>query len=270
VISDPEEPMDKRVEYARTLSVAGEHYYYTYSMKDRNGGWKAGIKSEEPNGGYITRIAHLALDNLEHEDLCTALLDSIQSFARSISQRREEHTTADMLAAIPILDKIYKSTKSQMAKLRIDFTLAYMDKSALKRINPDCGPVITSINQLQLRLKDQGTQCLFVSYTASDFADEPIKLTPYLVLQNTASGGEYHLSFNEHMWKHRDNVPPIPGGNRVGSRDDFHSFDGKSSVGLGRTIVLPKDLPAGKYRVYIEYRDGDKVVSKGHYRKIDI
>ena len=45
---------------------------------------------------------------------------------------------------------------------------------------------------------------------------------------------------------------------------------GWSTGSGGGSMVLPKDLPAGKYRVFFEVRDGEKVISTGHYFVADL
>ena len=267
VIADPDEQMDKRVTYAKILADAGESYHRTRTFVEQTGGWHTSGKPRDGNAGYITRIARLALENVEHEELCAALMSSMASFARSIAQEKEKHTSADMSAAMPILKSIYDSTKSEDAKYHIEMTSAFIDKAAYRRLNCKCGPIVSIMTKLEVYRKDDRERSLQFGYTVYDFADEPIELTPYIVLEDTASENVYHLS----LWEHRRHASPRNAeGNEETRRNKTRKFDGTVRAGRGYTIILPKHIPSGRYRAYIEYRDGETVVSKGHYLELEI
>ena len=265
VISDSGQPMEKRITCAQTLRSAGATYHLTFHVTFRaEKGSYSLITDGSPkdkNGTYLSRIAQLALDNAKNEELRGILLDTMSGFAREVSRREEPHTCADMLSAVSVLEKLYGSTQSEQARFDIELAAAFMDRSRLEKLNADCGPIITMITELELRRQSEGERCVSFSFSACDFARRPIKLSPYLVLQNAKSGDEHHLSFKGNAWNSTESIR---------TRDAVHSFDGNKSVRMGRMLVLPEELPGGRYRVYIEYRDGEKVVSKGHYREIDL
>ncbi len=267
VIADPDEQMDKRATYAEILADAGESYHRTRTFVEQSGGWQTSGKPRDGNAGYITGIARLALGNVEHEELCAALMRSMASFGRRIAQRKEEHTSADISAAMPILKSIYDSTESEYAKYHIEITSALIDKAAYRRLNSKCGPIVSIMRQLEVHRRDDRERSLQFGYTVYGFADGPIELTPYIVFEDTVSENVYHLS----LWENRRHASPRgPEGNEETRRKKRRKFDGTVRRGTGGSIILPKHIPNGRYRVYIEYRDGKAVISKGHYAELEI
>lgn len=45
---------------------------------------------------------------------------------------------------------------------------------------------------------------------------------------------------------------------------------GGGTGGGSNSVVLPKDLPAGRYHVFFEVSEGDKVISTGHFFAADL
>jgi len=263
VIGNSEEVIEKKILYAGILADAKETYHLTYTCKNVYGDWRTSGKVKEGNAGYITKIAHLAYENVENDELCTALLESITSFAYSISRKKEEYTSADLNAAMLILEKVYISTKSDKARYFIEISAGVTDQAIYKKFNEKCGPIVSIIERPGYYLMKDKTRIISFNYIARSFSEKPIELTPYLVLEDTTTKKQYSLS----LWEHRrkDYGPPVPPNN-----NKTHTFDSMERKHRGGSIVLPKDIPNGKYHIFLEYRNGKEVISQGHYHELEI
>ena len=254
-IADRKQPTAKRIDYARTLAKAGEAYHTT-SADITTGSWRPEGVPRDANAGYIQRIARLALANARHEELCRALLESIDYFARVIRQTKEEHTSADLAAALPVLKQLHDSAKSGMLKFSVELATRHADEAAYGKLQSPGGPVISiirgayhgtgirRIGRSPVRLDPDG---LVFEYTIHTFLDDNTTLTPQLVLTSVDGATARIL--------------PWPGKRPCRGRG--------GTSGMNR-VPLPKDVPAGRYRVHLRFKDAGKVVSTGHYAEVEL
>ena len=101
-IQDTKRSQESRLRLARAV----EHADYVYRSRLENietRGWRIVGKAGVRNDDYITRIAKLVLENTENEELCSALIRSIDFFGRTIVQTDDPDTHADLQQAQAVL-----------------------------------------------------------------------------------------------------------------------------------------------------------------------
>lgn len=231
-VNDPKLEMEVRLRSAKTLEWAGPIYKSSFVLKPGPG---ARIKrpADPNNSGYVTRIASAARDNVQSEELCICLLDCLRSFVmKSPPQSIDPQFSSDLQGALSILMEL--STKTLPEKTRT--ALATIDPAGSREAYKLAG----SQRPKEIICKMEGTANgrtlkLRYSYNAGSF-DSEVTLHTSLILVHEVT-------------KKRHELP------------QKLAVSGGRNMGASGTVTVPVDLPAGKYKVFAEVSDGNKVVA---------
>ena len=252
-IADEKRPLPQRIRLTRALRVAGHAYHVTF-RHDAAGRRTATGQPRDGNAAYLTRIARLALASRDREPLCVALLQALDQFACYVRQVGEAHTGADLAAALPVLKRIHDPMASETLKFHVEVATRHADKDAYEKLGGRGGPAISIIRHVYhgegRRQTPSGpilldpTKVVF-DYTVYAFLDEQTRLSAELVLEGIDGPGTHIL--------------PSPRGRWLAGRGQRGGMD---------RVALPRTVPSGRYRVYLQFKDGDRLVSRGHYAEL--
>ena len=250
-VMDEKEPMPARLRYANALHYADAVYRSTLTEIVANGGCRHLGEADEGNSGYITRIAKAAKANAKHEELCGSLVRTIDYFGRG---GVPAPVMADLHGALAVLKELYDTKPSQKLQFAIERATAHVPE-AYEKLKSPCGAFI-SILQVgdPAKYTKREKRCLILeseymtSLRASDVVN--LRLSVVLIHQGTQNKYVFPSPMEIRGWS-------LPG-------------SGWNGVVGGGIVELPKDLPAGRYRVFFQVTDGDKVVSTGHYSDGDL
>jgi hypothetical protein len=248
VIKDAKQPQERRL---RLAGVIGDAYFvYGSRLKniETNSGQivgKAGVK----NDNYITRIARVVLENITDEKLCLTLMRTIDFFGRTIVQTNDDDTRADFKQALAVLKEAYDKCTSETLRFEIEQATAHFSRELYDRLGSRCGSVISRLYYTDpKRYTVPNEKSLIFQYEYSVVSKGNYETA--VVLHSQAQGKEYMLPVK--LFRHSWNYSP------------------GSTGGGSNVVVLPKDLPKGKYRVYLQATENGRVVSKGHYYDTDL
>jgi len=241
-LGDARIPLDWRLVYARLLQNAGVAYHQAVTGITENGTTNTG-QPQGNNAEYLTRIARLILDNRQQEDFCLILLDSLDSLFSFIMNTTEEPLIADRNTALQVLQALYEAKPSERIKFQVEMALSHGGREAYDRLNSPCGPVIAILTVPEAGKYHRPTERSFAFEYECHVLDEPVD-APSIVFLNTEIGNS---------WVIPSQIP----------------FDGRGASG-GRSIELPKDLPHGHYRIYLQFTREGKVISTGHYDETEL
>jgi len=237
-IGNDRESLVKRIGYAYLLTDVGGVYHQTYT--NISDGRVTGTPRDN-NAEYLTRIARLTRENRQHEELCLALLNSLDFLFRSTASLKEEAILGDIQTALAVLKTLYGDTTSEQVKFQLEVAINNGSRTAYGQLDSPCGPVISRITLPDPnRYSKPAERSLIFEYTIY-VLDTPVD-APSIILVNQ----DTHKSLS---------IPAeIP----------FKS-EGGYNIGGSNSVRLPDDLPHGRYRIYLQFTRGEKVVSVGHY-----
>jgi hypothetical protein len=245
-VTDEKEPLAARLRFARSLGEAGAVYRITFTGITANS-WSHEGKADRGNSGYLTRIARAAHDCRRHQELCLALVRCLDRFAQGIVQGGEAEVRADLGKALAELKRLYDTGASEEVRYAVEVATAHGDRKAYDLLKSPCGALLSILRPADAKkyTKPEVRSLLFeYSYDAAPLpAGDAVK--PSVVLLHVKSGKRHVLPSS------------------VTCRG--HSAGGGSGV-----VPLPKDLPAGRYRVFFEVTEGGRVVSTGHHFETDL
>jgi hypothetical protein len=234
VIADAKQPMKKRILYAHGLWNIGVEYHQ---------GSEAGIRSRtitgdigEDNGDFLKRVAQLAVDNAADEPLCLAILRSLRSCADEVTQIKDKVLTADLTAALGVLGKQYRTSQSQKVKFAIELVTLRGDRDAYKKLESPCGDVPFLLSPPSTRYTPSKTPSLIFEYEYATETQDLSKLSYCIILERLGGPERFEIP-----WK-------------VEMSANTHGISGGGSG----AVDLPKDVPAGKYKVYLRMKSNDK------------
>jgi hypothetical protein len=242
-LGDDRMPLETRITCARFLKDLGAIYHQTFTniVNYQNAviGGPQG-KNEE----YLTRIARLGLENRQKEEFCLALLDSLDSLFCTVNQTKDKAVLADRDTALPVLKTLHDSTKSEQVKFQVEVTIRHASREAYDRFSFPGGPVISQV-AIPGQKKDNGQMVHSLDFDYVIYVLDKQASAPSLVFMNLDTGK---------FWS-------------VPSEISFHD-QGRTSG--SRSIVLPKDLPHGRYLICLQYTRDRKKISTGHAVKADL
>ena len=238
--------MPARLRYANALQDAGEVYRSTLIDIEANSYHVVG-EADEGNAGYLTRIAKAICATSKHEELCGDLFRCLDWFGRKIVQSKPNPMMADLRGALATLKELYDSKPSESLQFAIE-EASISVPDAYQKLKSPCGPVISILRPADPaagKPEWPGLKFEFKCFPVSLPPDAKLKLSVVVFHQSTTK--RYVLP----TFLQASAV--LPGG-----------VDGLD------TVMLPKDLPHGRYRVFFQVSDGDKVISTGHYFVTDL
>ncbi|MHB9133570.1 MAG: hypothetical protein ACYDBB_21105 [Armatimonadota bacterium] len=245
MIGNEQEPLEKRLQYAGLLTEAGAEYHTT-STALANGLWRTTGSAQKGNAAYLTRIARLALKTQQHEELCLSLLRSEDEFFRVIDARSETLLYPDVWAALPVLKQLYTTTKSERLRFEVEIAIAHGSRNAYNRLGSPAGQVLSLLTPVAPPESGKSAgRSVYFSYRIIVLDDLPEDAPlPAIVLMNGATGKTWVIPSQIRYW-------------------------GKSASGYG-LVALPKELPPGRYRLYLRFTRNGKIMSTGHFSEVNV
>jgi hypothetical protein len=247
-IRDTKAPQKRRLRLADVLM----HADYIYRSRSENVQTNSHERVGKPgtnNDDYITRIARLAAENITNEQLCLKLVQTIDFFGRVIVQTADRDSRADCEHALAVLRQAYKECDSEVLHSAIEMATGHFSRKLYDKLGSRCGPIISRLYYADPKKYAPPKEMSLI------FQFEYLVLSKggyatAVVLLNQETGKRYLLPAK---------MRPIFG----------YSSPGMSGGGSG-SVVLPNALAKGKYRVYFQFTEDDRVVSTGHYFEIDL
>jgi hypothetical protein len=187
-------------------------------------------------------IARLARTLAHHEELCCSLIEVLFAFP----QNMPTPFPADRQEALAELKAFYDERLSERIQYAIE-RVSLQSPAAYEQLHSPCGNEL-SIVWLREDIEEpkRTPRMIPISYEFLS-QDSDAEGHPVLVLSEVQTKQEHVVTA---PW-----MNTIYAGGGGGGGSDFFS--------------VPKDLPPGKYRVFLQFKDGDKVTSTGHFFTID-
>jgi hypothetical protein len=244
-VTDEKEPMERRLAYANILAKAGELDFINFT--EIMSSWRPVSEEDEGTSGYLARIARAAHDCRRHEELCLALVACIDRFGIWIVQVGGPQTRADLRGALAELRRLYEATGSGPVRFAVEVATAHADRKAYDRLKSPCGllPSIVRPADAEKYAKPVERSLIFAYSYDTTLLAEGAELRPVVVLVHQASRQRHALPSGVTLQR------------------------GSNGGGPG-AVILPKDLPRGRYRVFFEITKGEKVVSTSHSCEVDL
>lgn len=244
-VTDAKEPMPARLRYARALHNAGT--VYRSSLTDIRASSNRHVgEADEGNSGYITRIGKAAGASGKHEELCRSLVGCIDFFGQGIVQSKPAPLMVDLRGALAPLKELYDTRPSQELQFAIEKATAW-DKTAYDKLKSPCGTFISILRAVDPAryTKPEKPSLIFEYEYTTGLLSREVEVQPSVVLVHQKTKKRFML----------------PTELRV---------RGWSTGGGSNSVVLPNDLPKGRYHVFFQLSDGDKVTSIGHHFAADL
>jgi len=244
-VMDAKEPMSARLRYASALHEVGPVYRSTFTEISANSHKPVG-EADEGNSGYLRRIAKAALDNAKHELLCASLIRCLGYFGQGIVQNKPTPLMVDLHAAFPVLKELYDAKPSQELQFAIEKATAW-DGSEYEKLKSPCGTFISILRPLDPAKygKPEKRSLIFEYEYTTVLLSREAEVQPSVVLVHQGTLRKHVLPTRLHI-------------------------RGWSTGGGSHSVELPGDLPAGRYHVFFQLGDGDKVIGTGHYFAADL
>jgi len=244
-VTDAKEPMPARLRHANALANAGATYRVTFTDITANS-WRHVGEPDEGNSGYLTRIAKAARASAKHADLCERLVRGLDNFGQGIVQNKPESLMMDLRGALAVLKELYATQPSEELQFAIEKATAY-DPDSYEKLNSSCGSFISILTPADpdKYTKPEKRSLIFEYSYTTVLMNREAEVQPSVVLV--------------HRETQKRHVLPTQ-----------LRIRGWSTGGGSHSVVLPEDLPPGKYRVFLQLRDGDKVTSTGHSFDADL
>ena len=237
-VKDEHEPMASRLCYAKAIDGAGE-VFQSKDVNIREHGCNIEGEASDGNSGYLTRIAEAARAVANHEELCLELIRDVKYAGSGIVQNKPAPLMVDLRGALSGLKKLYDARPSQEIQCEIEEAAECLPDEYEKLKSP-CGPVISILNDVdETKFTKPEKPSVIFSYSIVPF-ESGRNLNASVVLLNEQSKERFTKPFDY-------NVPEGGG------------------VGGTNSVLLPNKLPHGRYRIFLEFSDGNVVRSKGHY-----
>jgi hypothetical protein len=239
-VTDSTEPMPARLRYCYALRNAGEVYHSRFTEISANS-WKPDGEADEDNSHYLARIAKAARETRNHEELCIDLIRCLDGFGQGIEQNKPAPLMADLRAAFALLKEFYDTKPAEELQFAIETATAH-DRDAYQKLQSPCGDFISILRPADpAKYTKPEKQSLLFEYSYVNLLSErDAEVQPSVVLVHSQTEKRYVLPAQLQM-------------------------RGRSTGSGSGSVVLPKDLPGGRYRVFFQLHDGDKVISTGHY-----
>jgi hypothetical protein len=237
-IADAGEPLRDRIQWATMLGIAGITYRQLFREHDNDSSWSAiGItKESNTNEHFYRRIAELATTNNINRELQLKLFSSLQQLANG-PVGSDLILVEDGSDVCSILRSFLRNTESEQLKYEAELVLAALDG---RYSESKFGPVL-SILKPGPYSKANGKLHFAFSYKVLGKENWQMRIA----LLNLRNGQKWVFA-----------APMVVSGHGGGNGSD--------------SIVLPPDFPHGRYRVFLEFFDGDKILCAGHFFETDL
>jgi hypothetical protein len=242
-VLDEKAPMASRLTYSEALLDAGAVYRSILADIRINGHRPVG-EADDGNSNYLTRIAKAATAVSKHEGLCHNLVRCIDRFGGGIVQSKPAPMMADLRGALAELKKLYVTRPSEILQFAIEMAASW-DQDAYDNLRSPCGKFISILRGEISKSAKPKQRSLIIYYDFRANFDRTLEVQPSVVL--------------EHRETRKRIVLPVQ-----------LRVQGGFSGGGSRSVALPDDVPAGRYHVFFQLTEGDKITSTGHFFAVDL
>lgn len=230
--SEPNDPF--RLTLSQAIDGAGLFYW-------------DGKKVNDNNALYVTRIVKLALQRESDKELCKSLLNLFSGFQNAYVYPDDNllGIQRDALTAVPFLVKLHQDTSDEAIRFHAESAIAVFDRKTFTRLFPQRGSTVSLVEFLPHGAYTQNPKGKIAFYYTIRVLEEPNQVSklrsqkPFLVFQHLGSGEK---------WLYQPDL---------NTEFAFH--------GMPFVMKQPPELPAGKYHVYLQFRQNGKVISTGNY-----
>lgn len=243
-VADKGATNEARLCYCQAFYHTGPMYRLVATYQGNR--WQYAGEVDADNSHYLNRIAQLIQQVEYDEQSCVELLRALKKFSQSSILKESESLQADMVSALAVLQDFYKIRPSAEIQYAVETLMArYPDR--YQQLNSPCG---NAIMILRSRAKDKlkpikgRTLSIEVQYHTPGLSRDKV-IQPTLVLLNLESQKTREVR----------TTLKIEGG--------ISSFNGEE-------LPIHPSIPAGKYRVYLEWREGGKVLSTSHGYELEL
>jgi hypothetical protein len=240
-VEDTGAPMADRLMYAAALGDAGHVYRSTHTDIGPSSTRVEGA-ADAGNSGYLTRIAKAAGAAGTHEKLCLGLVRCLDT---SVDPSRTPELAADQRSAFAALAAFHATRPSEEIQFAIECVAAH-HRESYEKLKTASGTFVSILRPADpAKYTKPERRSLIVEYAYSTaLLDRDAEVRPAVVLVHQGTRQRFTLPTDLRIrgW----------------------------STGGGSTAVELPDLPAGRYHVFFELRDGAEVTSTGHYFAADL
>lgn len=207
---------------------------------------------------YLLGIAELAIANEKDRPFSESLLRVVDGWTADKS-RLDDPSRADLADALVPLKEFYRSTHDPAVQCQVELLFWHADPAAYQSLRSECGPVISRASipdDLEHYAKPVGRDLIASFSLAYCFPDALV-----------------HAVQNESVLEGSDGVTHTATySTKSGSSFDPSTFSMNtgSQSGFTCTIRPPTDLPGGKYRLYLRFKELGVVVGRSHSVQIVI
>jgi hypothetical protein len=185
----------------------------------------------------------VALAARADEALCLELLRCLERFAEGIGQSREAPMRADLRGGLGVLKELYDAGPSEEVRYAVELATV-RDPDSYARLGAACGPVLSILRAADpARYTRPEQRSLLFECAYHNTGEAAVR--PVVVLVNSATRQRFELP-------------------------SALELRGHATGGGSGSVVLPAGLPAGRYRVFLEVRAADRVISVGHSFEADL
>jgi hypothetical protein len=232
-IADDGELLSDRIKWARLLGEATSMVGPATFFESADN-----AKNRPENEHYLKKIAELATREQTDTNLQVQLLTSLRWMA-GVSSSGELVITDDGREAESILESFWKRTDSEQLKYDAEIILYALSRT---QTNSEFGPIVAILKPANYYHsgKSLGYDLEYTSYQKGSW-------TAKIALENLNTGKKTNFD--------------MPANQQI---------NGNSQGSSGNSIVIPADFPHGRYRVFAEFFDGEKVVTASHYFETDL
>jgi hypothetical protein len=243
-----------RVRLIEMIGRAGINHQSTQDRSDRNRGSGARVNTpfEAGNAYYATRVIRVAIANANRKGFWTAFARMLDFWMESPDFIKDPEYLKDVTAASAALTDFYRHGATEQQQYDIESHLAQLGRSYYEAADSKQAMWVVAIatfDSSYVAWKPPPPYVIpqyrwFRLPWADDFrAKDPTDVQT--IGRSVATGREFI-------------VDPSPGG-----------FGGISGTSSGGPKSLPANLPAGRYRIFLRFFIGTRILGESHGFEID-
>ncbi len=229
--------------YAGAVRYTGGMYALVSTYRENE--WQYAGEVEADNSHYLTRLAQAIQAVATDENTCVEVINALDKFAGWYDDHKSAALQTDMHSAMSSLQEFYKTKPAEEIQFAIEKALTRYPQ-LYEQLNSPCGDAIMLLRRSIFDRPEQHsgqTRRLDPHYSTVRVKRETI-IRPTLVLLNLKT-------------KKSQSFPTAL------------KLEGMRVSHNGEDVPLPPSLPAGKYRVYLEWREGGKLLSTSHGYEVE-
>jgi hypothetical protein len=236
-VTDSHQPEEQRLKWATILGGLRRNYAaVTFSTNQYADGGDR--QTSTSNGNYLKRIAQVAADSATPEKIQLRLLKGLEYLFPEPAEK-DSSVLEDAKEARAILEQFYEIGGTEQVKFSLEVVMHSRNFKEPAPARPD---VISILRPLGPRYPQTPGKFGF-DYEARVFREAPRKTRVAFV--NLRSGEKWRVPFLQ------------------------TELSGCGRYGDTCMVDLPKNLPQGRYWVYLEYYEKETAVGEGHFMEVE-